>query len=148
MTDNCYSLKMEIENAIKSGQLTHLVKNMRRKQRDNTETGEPSQKKIRNHNAHHVYSASRNTCNMIHRNASHKRTFTEAKNDSWKEEQVIMPRVKVGACSTAPLIITGVVGHYRTRYMFLDNGSSTDIMYQQCFDQLDDDDKKRIIPTT
>ena len=62
------------------------------------------------------------------------------------EDQVILPRVRDDISSTTPLVITGVFGHYRTRYMMCDGGSSSDIMYQQCFDQLDIEDKNRMEP--
>src|ERR1043165_8277189 len=77
-----------------------------------------------------------------------KRPLTETRDDSWKEQPVILPTVKGGASSTSPLIITGVFGHYRTPYMFLDPGSRADIMYEQCFNQLDDSDKRRLVPVT
>ena len=62
------------------------------------------------------------------------------------EDQVILPRVRGGASSTTPLVITGIFGHYRTRYMMCDGGSSSDIMYQQSFDQLVLEDKASMEP--
>lgn len=71
---------------------------------------------------------------------------TEIDDDEWKGEPVVFPKVKGGPCMKQPLIITALFGHYRSQYFFFDTGSTFDIMYEQWFKQLDDEDKARLKP--
>ncbi|KAJ0500560.1 hypothetical protein HanRHA438_Chr11g0490071 [Helianthus annuus] len=64
----------------------------------------------------------------------------------WREQQVVFPVIPGGPQEERPVIITGIFGHYQTDYMFIDPGSSTDIIYEQCFKQLDSEDKARLEP--
>ncbi|XP_076914733.1 uncharacterized protein LOC143573832 [Bidens hawaiensis] len=66
--------------------------------------------------------------------------------EEWKSEPVIFPRIKGGPCNKNPLIITAEFGHYWSQYVFFDTGSTSDIMYEPCFEQLDDEDKERLQP--
>ncbi|XP_076932260.1 uncharacterized protein LOC143597732 [Bidens hawaiensis] len=43
-----------------------------------------------------------------------------------------------------PLIVTALFGHYRSQYVFFDTRSTSDIMYEQCFEQLDEEDKAKL----
>ncbi|XP_076881692.1 uncharacterized protein LOC143529894 [Bidens hawaiensis] len=66
--------------------------------------------------------------------------------EEWKNEPVIFPLIRGGPCNKNPLIITALFGHYRSQYVFFDTGSTSDIMYEQCFEQLEEDDKERLMP--
>ncbi|XP_076936960.1 uncharacterized protein LOC143604331 [Bidens hawaiensis] len=70
----------------------------------------------------------------------------ECDEEEWKNEPAIFPRVKGGPNNKNPLIITALFGHYRSQYVFFDTGSTSDIMYEQCFEQLDNEDKERLKP--
>ncbi|XP_076896243.1 uncharacterized protein LOC143549148 [Bidens hawaiensis] len=70
----------------------------------------------------------------------------EFEDEEWKNEPVIFPRIKGGPCNKNPLIITALFGHYRSQYVFFDTGSTSDIMYEQCFEQLEEEDKERLRP--
>lgn len=54
--------------------------------------------------------------------------------------------MKGGANKKAPLVITAIFGHYRTFCFFVDAGATFGIMYRQCFDMLEEDDKHRLVP--
>ena len=68
--------------------------------------------------------------------------------EAWREQQVVFPVVSGGARECGAIVVTAVVGHYRTRYVFIDSGSTSYIMYEQCFNQLDDEDKARLTPVS
>ncbi|XP_076949398.1 uncharacterized protein LOC143622028 [Bidens hawaiensis] len=74
------------------------------------------------------------------------RKMREFDKEEWKNEPVIFLWVKEGPCNNNPLIITALIGHYRSHYVFFDTGITSDIMYEQCFEQLDEDDKERLKP--
>ncbi|XP_021990855.1 uncharacterized protein LOC110887584 [Helianthus annuus] len=66
--------------------------------------------------------------------------------DSWRERQVVFPIVRGGPRERRPIVISGVIGHYQTDYIFIDPGSTADIIYEQCFNQFDQEDKARLEP--
>ncbi|XP_076941354.1 uncharacterized protein LOC143610883 [Bidens hawaiensis] len=70
----------------------------------------------------------------------------ESEEEEWKNEPVIFPRIKGGPSNKNPLIITALFGHYRSQYVFFDTDSTSDIMYEQCFEHLDEDDKEILKP--
>ncbi|XP_076935441.1 uncharacterized protein LOC143602089 [Bidens hawaiensis] len=106
-TDDCVSLKNEIEIAIKSGKLEHLLKNGGRI-------------------------------------SGYKRQ--EIDDEEWKSEPVVFPRVKGGPCKKNPILITALIRHYRSQYVFFDTWSTSDIIYEQYFEQLDEEDRARLKP--
>ncbi|XP_076957508.1 uncharacterized protein LOC143633009 [Bidens hawaiensis] len=79
---------------------------------------------------------------MISSNVQNKKRRTEWA--PWKEEQVIFPRVQGGANKKSPLVITAVFGNYRTPHFFVDTGATSNIMYRQCFNLVDEEDKRRL----
>ncbi|XP_035832854.1 uncharacterized protein LOC118481743 [Helianthus annuus] len=136
LTDDCYSLRQEIERALKSGKLSHLVKNVRKDTRQLQRHDEGSHKKVRRLETHMV-NGPRYTARE-----KGKRPYEP----SWQEQQVIFPVVRGGPRATRPVVITGIIGHYETEYIFIDPGSTADIIYEQCFNQLDEEDKARLEP--
>ncbi|XP_076920414.1 uncharacterized protein LOC143581534 [Bidens hawaiensis] len=130
---SCINLKDAIEECVKNGKLDHLVRNIRGKyRRPPPRDGRRPEKKIKDLHA-----------NMILGNVQNKKRRTEWA--PWKEEQVIFPRVRRGANKKAPLVITAVFGNYRTPRFFVDTGATSNIMYRQCFDLVDEEDKRRLI---
>ncbi|XP_076888024.1 uncharacterized protein LOC143538327 [Bidens hawaiensis] len=136
-TNECVALINEIEAAVKNGKLEHLVKGARAgtgkpPARDNQV---PAKRQVKDLNVHMIQGG--------HSRKGKRRNYLE---EEWKREPVIFPRVKGGPCNKNPLIITAEFGHYRSQYVFFDTGSTSDIMYEQCFEQLDEEDKERLQP--
>ncbi|XP_076927305.1 uncharacterized protein LOC143590832 [Bidens hawaiensis] len=136
-TNECIALKNEIEAAVKSGKLGHLVKVIisgtgKSHARDNQG---PPKKQVKDLNVYMIQGGYK---------VGGKRG--EILDEEWKNEPVIFPRVKEGPCNKNPLIITALFGHYRSQYVFFDTGSMSDIMHEQCFEQLDEEDKERLKP--
>ncbi|XP_076905390.1 uncharacterized protein LOC143561144 [Bidens hawaiensis] len=135
--NECRSLKNEIEMAVKSGKLGHLAKNGK------PENGKapmrdvqgPSKKQIKDLNVH-----------MIQNRRITEKKRKEFGDEEWKNKPVTFPRIKGGPINKNPLIITALFGHYRSQYVFFDTGSTSDIMYEQCFEQLEEDDQERLRP--
>ncbi|XP_076908187.1 uncharacterized protein LOC143564933 [Bidens hawaiensis] len=132
-TNQCINLKDAIEECVKNGKLDHLVRNIRGKYiRPPPRDGGRPEKKIKDLHA-----------NMILGNVqSKKRRQTEWA--AWKEEQVIFPKVRGGANKKAPLVIIAVFGNYRTPRFFVDTGATSNIMYRQCFDLVEEKDRRRL----
>ncbi|XP_076912543.1 uncharacterized protein LOC143570907 [Bidens hawaiensis] len=131
-TNPCINLRDAIEECVKNGKLDHLVRNIRGKyRRPPPRDGGKPEKKIKDLHA-----------NMIYSNVQNKKRRTEWA--PWKEEQVIFPRVRGWANKKAPLVITAIFGNYRTPRFFMDTGATSNIMYRQCFDLVDEEDKSRL----
>ncbi|XP_076905563.1 uncharacterized protein LOC143561330 [Bidens hawaiensis] len=119
--DDCVSLRNEIENEIKSGKLEHLFKNVRleaRKPPTQVNSG-PPKKQVKDLNVHMIQGG---------KLCGYKRQ--EIGCEEWKSEPVVFPRVKGGPFMKYPLMITALIGHYRSKYVF--------------FDTLNEDDKARL----
>ncbi|XP_076902914.1 uncharacterized protein LOC143557817 [Bidens hawaiensis] len=95
----------------------------------------PSKKQVKDLNVHMIQGG--------RKTGGKRREYDE---EEWKNELVIFSRVKGGPNNKNPLIITALFGHYRSQYVFFDTGSTSDIMYEQCFEQLDDEDKEILKP--
>ncbi|XP_076946052.1 uncharacterized protein LOC143617345 [Bidens hawaiensis] len=122
---------------MKSGKLEHLVKSTKHgtdkaPARDNQS---PPKKQVKDLNVHMIQGG--------YKNRGERR---ELEDEEWRNEPVIFPRIKGGPCNKNPLIITALFGHYRSQYVFFDTGSTSDIMYEQCFEQLYEEDKERLKP--
>ncbi|XP_022024670.1 uncharacterized protein LOC110925005 [Helianthus annuus] len=138
LTDDCFSLKKEIERALRDGRLTKLVKGGKRDNRQihRREEG-PDNKKLRKLETHMVQGGPRRP-----RKNHNKRT----QDDSCRERQVVFPIVRGGPRERRPIVISGAIGHYQTDYIFIDPGSTADIIYEQCFNQFDQEDKAHLEP--
>ncbi|XP_021996336.1 uncharacterized protein LOC110893539 [Helianthus annuus] len=136
LIDDCISLRQEIEKALKSAKLGHLVKNVREETRQIQRHDDRNHKKVRRLETHMVNGPRYST------REKGKRLYEP----SWQEQRVIFPVVRGGPHATRPVVITGIVGHYETEYIFIDPGSTADIIYEQCFNQFDDEDKTRLEP--
>ncbi|XP_076931537.1 uncharacterized protein LOC143596714 [Bidens hawaiensis] len=132
-TNQCVNLKDTIEEYVKNGKLDHLVRNIKGKyRRPLPKDGGRPEKKIKD-----LYA------NMISGKAqTKKRRQTEWA--VWKEEQVIFPKVRGGPNKKAPLVIIVVFSNYRTPRFFVDAGATSNIMYRQCFDLLEEKDKHQL----
>ncbi|XP_022013761.1 uncharacterized protein LOC110913223 [Helianthus annuus] len=132
------SLKQEIERALRDGKLGHLVKGGKRDYRQIQRRDEgPDNKKLRKLETHMVQGGPRRP---------RKNYNKRAQDDSWREKQVVFPVVRGGPREKRPIVISGVIGHYQTDYIFIDPGSTADIIYEQCFNQFDQEDKARLEP--
>ncbi|MFS7907637.1 putative nucleotidyltransferase, Ribonuclease H [Helianthus anomalus] len=132
-TNNCISLRLEIERALKEGKLQHLLPG-----------GQKATKRITPHNegtssgkrTMHVAST-----HMINGGKGRSRKATRRPDNDWKDEQVVFPKVRGGPRDRRAVVITGQLAHYCTERIFIDPGSTFDIIYEQCFNQFDQEDK-------
>ncbi|KAJ0433609.1 hypothetical protein HanIR_Chr17g0872181 [Helianthus annuus] len=138
LTDDCISRRQEIQRALKGGRLTHLVKGGKKDNRQIQRREEgPDNNKLRKLETHMIQGGQRRP---------RKNYNKRAQDDSWRERQVVFPVVRGGPRERRPIVIPSVFGHYQTDYIFIDPGITADIIYEQCLNQLDQEDKARLEP--
>ncbi|GJT35713.1 reverse transcriptase domain-containing protein [Tanacetum coccineum] len=117
-TNECYQLKKQIEEAVASGKLAHLVKDIRRNNQRNGNQGRNGVKVI----------------NMIRVEGSRKRPFEEGRSDMMNE--LTFPAILWSQLTDEPIILEGIIEGNQVRKILMDGGSSSEIMYEHCFRNL------------
>ncbi|GJZ80868.1 hypothetical protein Tco_0645862 [Tanacetum coccineum] len=73
--------------------------------------------------------------NMIREEGNHKRTFEEGRSGLMNE--LTFPVIPQSQLTDEPIILKGIVEGNRVRRILVDGGSSSEIMYEHCFRNLD-----------
>ncbi|GJZ37818.1 hypothetical protein Tco_0584009 [Tanacetum coccineum] len=124
-TNDCYQLKKQIEEAMASGKLAHLV-DIRRNNQQNGNQGRNGVKII----------------NMIREEGNHKRPFEEGRSEIMNELTFLA--IPQSQLTDKPIILEGIVEGNRVRRILVDGGSSSEIMYEHCFRNLDINVRSRL----
>ncbi|GKA21224.1 hypothetical protein Tco_0701213 [Tanacetum coccineum] len=117
-TNNCYQLKKQIEEAVASEKLAHLVKDIPRANRRNRSQGRNNAKVI----------------NMIREGGNRKRSFEEER--SGLIDELTFPAIPRSQFKDEPIILEGIIEGNQVRRIPVDDGSSSEIMYEHCFKNL------------
>jgi hypothetical protein len=120
-TNSCWQLWKQIEHAIQSGHLAHLVKEI--KTGKQLEDMQPKPSKDVN-----IIVGSSSRLPAPKRQSDHMA--------SWMEQEISFPPIQGGAFHTGPVIVTTLVDDHRVGSVLLDKVSSSEIMYEHCFEQL------------
>jgi hypothetical protein len=64
------------------------------------------------------------------------------------EQEIAFPPIWGGAFHTGPMIVTALVDDHRIRRILLDGGSSSEIMYEHCFEQLVEEAQAKLVPAS
>ncbi|KAK1406979.1 hypothetical protein QVD17_38589 [Tagetes erecta] len=127
-TDDCIILKRQIEAAVKSGKLAHLVREIKKKGHEQGE--ETDQAEIRRPTVNMVDQVGNDTTM-----ASRKRKGETL--EAWMKAPITFESLEEWESQENPVTITvGIEGH-AVRRVHLDGGSGSEVMYEHCFKQLD-----------
>ncbi|XP_022007614.1 uncharacterized protein LOC110906852 [Helianthus annuus] len=121
-TNDCFQLKKRIEEAVKSGELAHLVKGLRDKM------AEGKGKEV----------------NMVDFDGKvpHKRQRLEA----WELQCVCFLPTEKDPLSN-PLVVEATVGTLQTSRAYIDTGAATEIMFEKFFNLLSNEERSRLQPS-
>ncbi|GJZ33494.1 hypothetical protein Tco_0578930 [Tanacetum coccineum] len=117
-TNDCYQLKKQIEEAVASGKLAHLVKDIRR---NNKRNGNPGRNGVK-------------VINMIRQEGNRKRSFEERRSGMMNE--LTFPAIPQSQLTDKPIILEGIIEGNQVRRILVDGGSSSEIIYEHCFKNL------------
>ncbi|GJT66877.1 hypothetical protein Tco_1018357 [Tanacetum coccineum] len=120
--NDCIQLRKQLEMALEPGKLNHLVKDVRRRGRGSQGQDDPQPAKI---------------INVISVNSvkDKKRKIREV-TESWMNIPITFPAVSSDDISEEPLIIEAEVEGYLVRRVYVDEGSSVEVMFEHCFENL------------
>ncbi|GKD35148.1 reverse transcriptase domain-containing protein, partial [Tanacetum coccineum] len=120
-TNDCIQLRKQLEIALESGRLNHLMKDLRQRVERRQNRNPPVQKVI-------------NMVN-VHSSKKKKRKDREA-TESWMNTPISFPPIMTDDASDEPLIIEAEVEGYLVRRVYVDEGSSVEVMFEHCFENL------------
>ncbi|GKB97798.1 reverse transcriptase domain-containing protein [Tanacetum coccineum] len=125
-TNDCYQLKKQIEEAVASGKLDHLVKGIHRNNQQSGNQGRNGVKII----------------NMIKEGGNRKRPFEEGR--SGLADQLTFPAIPQNHLTDEPIILEGIIEGNQVRRILIDVGSSSEIMYEHFFRDLNVNIKSKL----
>ncbi|GJW75234.1 reverse transcriptase domain-containing protein [Tanacetum coccineum] len=121
-TNDCIQLRKQLEIALESGKLNHLMKDLRQRVGRGQGRNPPPPPKV---------------INMVRILSSKekKRKDREA-TEAWMNTPITFPGVISDDASDEPLIIEAEVEGYLVRRVYVDEGSSVEVMFEHCFENL------------
>ncbi|GKA72854.1 reverse transcriptase domain-containing protein [Tanacetum coccineum] len=134
-TDECMQLKKQIEELVKASKLSHFIKEIRedRDKQKNRKKEAPTKEK-----AAAIY--------MIqpwHRVLRQKVTLSFA-----QKNEITFPPLSANKGTEGPLVIEAEIGGHAVHRMYVDGGSSMEILYEHCFNRLRPEIKSQMVPAT
>ncbi|GJV81895.1 reverse transcriptase domain-containing protein [Tanacetum coccineum] len=131
-TNDCFQLKRQLEMALESGKLNHLIKDVRQRGRGNAKGRDAGKDKI---------------INMIRSWPDDKKRKSVGRDESWMKVPIVFPPLSVEDVSDEPLIIEAVMEWYLVRRVYVDQGASLEVMFEHCFENLSPAMKSRLRST-
>lgn len=130
-TNDCRQLQKQLEEALESGKLNHLIKDV--KQKGAVQRGEePRKGKI---------------INMARTNSDGRKRKDRERTEGWMNVPIIFPPILSDDVSDEPLIIEAMIEGYLVRRVFVDERASVEIMFEHCFNNLHSSIRSRLRPT-
>nr|GEY46926.1 reverse transcriptase domain-containing protein [Tanacetum cinerariifolium] len=134
-TDKCMQLKKQIEELVRAGKLSHLIKEMKQ-EREQPKTG---RKEV----------AAKDKPTTIYMVRSWQRTVKQKITQSFEQgKEITFPPLTTNNGTEGPLIIEAEMGGHTIHRMYIDGGSSMEILYEHCFNRLRPEIKSQMVPAT
>ncbi|GJX29012.1 reverse transcriptase domain-containing protein [Tanacetum coccineum] len=134
-TDECMQLKKQIEELVRASKLSHLIKEIKQG-RDQPKVGKkeaPAKDK-----SMAIY--------MIQ--PWHRMTRQKVTQSFERVSEIKFPSLTTSSGTEGPLIIEAEIGRHMIHRMYVDGGSSTEVLYEHCFNQLRPEIKNQMVPAT
>ncbi|KAK9079977.1 hypothetical protein SSX86_001652 [Deinandra increscens subsp. villosa] len=128
-TDTCWTLKKEIDKAVRLGKLGHLVKVIR----NNFPGGDALVINM-------VQIQGSDLCRNVRRRSN--------KQIGWKYQEITFPPILEQMATEEPIVVSARTGGFMVKRIHVDCGSATEIMYEQFFRQMGFTTCGQLRPTT
>ncbi|GJT18968.1 reverse transcriptase domain-containing protein [Tanacetum coccineum] len=134
-TDECMQLKKQIKELVRAGKLSHLIKEIKQA-KDQPKVGKkevPAKDK-----SMAIY--------MIQ--PWHRMTRQRVTQSFERVREITFPSLTTISGIEGPLVIEAEIGGHTIYRMYVDRGSSTEVLYEHCFNQLRLEIKNQMVPAT
>ncbi|GJU33087.1 reverse transcriptase domain-containing protein [Tanacetum coccineum] len=120
-TNDCFQLRRQLEMALESEKLNHLIKDVRQRGREN----------VRGRDA-----GKDEDINMIRSWPNDRKRKSVERDGSWMKAPIVFPPLSMEDASDEPLIIEAVMEGYLVRRVYMNQGASLEVMFEHCFENL------------
>nr|GEX72829.1 hypothetical protein [Tanacetum cinerariifolium] len=128
-TNDCHQLRSQIEEAVKSGQLSYLVKGIKKKREKASQNQRVEGKMDKG------TMPTEAPIFMIRQGESYTRDNT-SKDFIFEGREIAFPFVTRGSYSSAPIIIKAKIFRRKVGRVHMDSGRSCEVIYEHCFMRL------------
>nr|GEW65067.1 reverse transcriptase domain-containing protein [Tanacetum cinerariifolium] len=134
-TDECMQLKKQIEELVRAGKLSHLIKEIKHG-RDQSKAGKKE-------------TTAKDKSTEIYMVQSWQRRVRQKVTQSFERvREITFPPLAASSGAEGPLIIEAEVGRHMIHRMYVDGGSSMKILYEHCFNRLQPEIRSQMVSTT
>nr|GEW06568.1 reverse transcriptase domain-containing protein [Tanacetum cinerariifolium] len=134
-TDECMQLKKQIKELVRAGKLSHLIKEIKQGR---------EQPKIGKKEA-----ATKDKPTTIYMVRSWQRTVKKKVTQSFEPgKEIAFSPLTTSNGTEGPLVIEAEIGGHVIHRMYIDGGSSMEILYEHCFNRLRPEIKSQMVPAT
>ncbi|GJV20773.1 reverse transcriptase domain-containing protein [Tanacetum coccineum] len=134
-TDECVQLRKQIEELVRAGKLSHFIKEIRQ-DRDQQKTGKKDAPvKDKAAAIYMIQPWQRVTRQKV------TQSFTRVK-------EITFPPLTANKGTEGPLVIEAEIGGHAVHRMYVDGGSSMEVLYEHCFNRLRPEIKSQMVPAT
>ncbi|GKA80478.1 hypothetical protein Tco_0787170 [Tanacetum coccineum] len=127
-TNDCFHLKWQLEIAVESGKLNHLVKDARQRGKVGQQSNGLQKAKV---------------INMV----QYQKRKTTMTDEEWMNVPIIFPPVPARDLSEEALVVKVEVEGYLIRRIHIDEEASIKIMFEQCFNMLHLSIRSKLVET-
>ncbi|GJT61812.1 reverse transcriptase domain-containing protein [Tanacetum coccineum] len=120
-TNDCFKLRRQLEMALESGKLNHLIKDVRQRGQRNAKGRDAGKDKV---------------INMIRSWSDDRKRNSVERDESWMKAPIVFPPLPMEDASDEPLITEAVMEGYLVRRVYVDQGASVEVMFEHCFENL------------
>nr|GEW87599.1 reverse transcriptase domain-containing protein [Tanacetum cinerariifolium] len=134
-TDECMQLKKQIEELVRAGKLSHLIKEIKHG-RDQLKTRKKE-------------TSAKDKPTTIYMVQSWQRTTRKKVTQSFERvKEITFPPLAASSGTEGPLVIEAEMGGHMIHRMYVDGGSSMEILYEHCFNRLRPEIKSQMVLAT
>nr|GFA52171.1 reverse transcriptase domain-containing protein [Tanacetum cinerariifolium] len=134
-TDECMQLKKQIEELVRAEKLSHLIKEIKQG-REQPKTGRKK-------------AEAKDKPTPIYMVRSWQRTVKQKTTQSFEQgKEITFPPLANSHGTEGSLVIEAEMGGHTIHRMYIDGGSSMEILYEHCFNRLRPNIKRQMVPAT
>nr|GEU42857.1 reverse transcriptase domain-containing protein [Tanacetum cinerariifolium] len=134
-TDECVQLKKQIKELVRAGKLSHLIKEIKQGRDQSKVEKKEAPAKDKPMAIYMIQSWQKMTKQKVTQSFEHVR-------------ETMFPSLATSSGTKGPLVIEAKIGRHMIHRMYVDEGSSAEVLYEHCFNRLRPEVKNQMVPVT